>query len=246
MQWLKLNYKNPLMTICADKWLVREYLKTKGYEDLLCNVIMVIDKLDDFNLDLLPNQFAAKATHGSGWNLICESKKNINWFWWKKIMYIWLSNNIFWPGRELLYKNMKPRIIFEEYMNDFSGGLIDYKFFCFHGDIKFIQANKGRDTDNHAQNFYDLEWNILPFVKDLKPRPVIIITAPKNFHKMIEIASDLSKEFPFVRIDFYEVKNNVIFGEMTFFPKSGLPDFTVLDYDKILGDEIKLDKIHND
>jgi hypothetical protein len=240
LQWMKLNYHNPLMKTTADKWEVRAYLKEKGYGALLSTVISVHDTIKDFDVQKLPKNFVVKATHGSGWNLICTDKEKINWFWWKKIMHIWLTNNIFWPGREWPYKYMKPRLIVEEFLTDSSGSLMDYKFFCFNGKVKFIQANQGRETKEHAQNFYDLDWKILPFGKDLMPRPDIKIDAPINLHRMSEIAQDLSQDFPFVRIDFYEVKKEIIFGEMTFYPKSGLPDFTPAKYDLILGEYIHL------
>ena len=243
LQWMKLNYQNPLMTICADKWEVRDYLKKKGYGALLSNVISVHDTINDFQVEKLPKNFVVKATHGSGWNLICTDKEKINWFWWKKIMNIWLHNNIFWPGREWPYMSMKPRLIVEEFLTDISGQLMDYKFFCFNGKVHFVQANKGRETKNHAQNFYNLDWNILPFGKDLEPRPDISIEKPLNLIKMSEIAEDLSKEFPFVRVDFYEVNGKVIFGEMTFYPKSGLPDFTPIKYDAIIGDLLILPQL---
>ena len=204
LQWMKLNYQNPLMTICVDKWEVRDYLKKKGYGALLSNVISVHDTIKDFQVDKLPENFVVKATHGSGWNLICTDKEKINWFWWKKIMNIWLHNNIFWPGREWPYKNMKPRLIVEEFLTDTSGQLIDYKFFCFNGKVHFAQANKGRDTKNHAQNFYDLDWNILPFGKDLTPRPDITIVPPIKLKEMIA---------SFVKIrgrDFSNIKNLVL------------------------------------
>lgn len=240
LQWLKLNYHNPLMTICADKVGVREYLNQKGYGSLLNNIHAVYEKAADFKVEDLPEKFVLKATHGSGWNLICTNKRKINWWIWKKIMNVWLNNNIFWPGREWPYKNMKPRIVVEEFLKDSSGSLMDFKFFCFNGEVKFIQANKGRDTINHAQNFYDLAWNILPFGKDLKPRPDITIDAPTMLQEMATIAKDLSLDFPFVRVDFYEVESKIIFGEMTFYPKSGLPDFTPPEYDAILGGYLKL------
>ena len=236
MQWLKLNYHNPLMTVCADKYAVRDYLTKKGYGDVLGKVINVYENVDDIPLDTLPQKFVIKATHGSGWNLICTDKNKVNWFWWKKTLKIWLKNNIFWPGREWPYKNMEPRLIVEEFLTDSSGQLMDYKFFCFNGKAHFVQANKGRDTKNHAQNFYDLDWKILPFGKDLEPRPDIPIASPVTLNRMIEIAEDLAGDFPFVRVDFYEVEDEIIFGEMTFYPKSGLPDFTPAEYDKVLGD----------
>ena len=240
LQWLKLHYHNNLTTICADKYEGRHFLKEKGYGDLLNEIIAVYDTISELKVADLPNQFIIKATHGSGWNLLCTNKNKINWFIWKKIMNLWLTNTIFWPGREWPYKNMKPRLIVEKFLTDESGQLMDYKFFCFNGKAQFIQANKGRDTANHAQNFYDLNWNIQPFGKDLLPRPDIKINPPVQLNKMIQIAEDLSKDFPFVRIDFYEVETKIIFGEMTFYPKSGLPDFKPLEYDQILGDLLVL------
>ncbi|MDO8316021.1 MAG: ATP-grasp fold amidoligase family protein [Flavobacterium sp.] len=240
MQWLKLHYHNPLMTVCADKYEVRDYLVQKGYGDLLNEVIGTYDTIGQLNISELPSQFVLKATHGSGWNLICTDKSKINWWIWKKIMNVWLHNNIFWPGREWPYKKMKPRLIAEPFLKDESGQLMDFKFFCFNGKAHFVQANKGRDTAEHAQNFYDLDWKILPFGKDLEPRPDITIPAPFQLKKMAAIAEDLAVDFPFVRVDFYEVNQQIIFGEMTFYPKSGLPDFTPIEYDHILGDLLQL------
>lgn len=236
LQWLKLNLRDDRMTICADKYLVRGYLEKLGYRSILSKSINTIDNIKDLDINNLPNRFVIKATHGSGWNLIVKDKTKVNWWIWKKIMNIWLHDNIYWPGREWPYKNMKPRLIIEEYLEDKSGLLMDYKIFCFNGKAHFTQANKGRGTKDHAQNFYDNHWKILPFGKDLLPRPDINIEAPVNFEEMKKIAEKLAQPFPFVRVDFYEVNDKIVFGEMTFYPKSGLPDFTPKEYDKILGD----------
>ena len=240
LQWMKFNLQDVRMKQCADKYEVREYLETRNYGDLLSNLLAVYENIDDLDINNLPEKFVIKATHGSGWNLIVHNKNKINWWIWKKIMNIWLHDNIFWPGREWPYKDMKPRLIVEEYLEDKSGQLMDYKFFCFNGKAHFIQANKGRNTNNHAQNFYNLNWEIQPFGKDLKPRPDILIDAPVNLDKMAKVAEDLSRPFPFVRVDFYEVDNKVIFGELTFYPKSGLPDLTPIEYDTILGNLLEL------
>lgn len=241
LQWLKLNYHNPLMTVCADKYEVRNYLESKGYGHILNTVLGVYSSVEEIDLSKLPTRFVIKATHGSGWNLIVKDKAKVNWYMWRKIMNIWLHNNIFWPGREWPYKEMKPRLMAETFLTDGSGQLMDFKFFCFHGKVHFIQANKGRDTADHAQNFYDTSWILLPFGKDLEPRHDIRIDPPAQLTKMIRTAEDLSRDFPFVRVDFYEVENRIIFGEMTFYPKSGLPDFRPLDYDTNFGNLLKLD-----
>lgn len=240
LQWLKLNNRDERMTVCADKYEVREYLINKKYSGILSNTLAIYSSVAEIDLENLPDKFVIKATHGSGWNLIVNNKHKVNWWIWKKIMNIWLHDNIFWPGREWPYKNMKPRLIVEEYLEEKSGELTDFKFFCFNGKAHFIQANKGRNTNNHAQNFYDLNWKILPFGKDLKPRPDIKINAPVNLNKMIGIAEDLAEPFPFVRVDFYEVNSKIIFGEMTFYPKSGLPDFIPQDYDNVLGNYLTI------
>jgi len=235
-QWLKLNYRDQLMPRCADKWEVRKFIEEKGYVDLLNDVIAVYDDIADFKLEELPDRFVLKATHGSGWNLVCKDKNKINWMPWRFVMKSWLKSNIFWNGREWPYKEMKSRILCEKYLEDESGQLMDYKFFCFNGEPKFIQANKGRGTKQHAQNFYDLDWCLLPFGKDLKPIPGIEISKPACFQRMINIVKDLSAHFSFVRIDLYEVENRVLFGEFTFFPASGMPDFTPAEYDAFVGD----------
>jgi len=239
-QWLKLYYHNPLMVKCADKIAVRAFIKEKGYGHILNKVLTTYTTIADFNVKLLPNKFVLKASHGSGWNLIVKNKTKVNWLVWKKIMNSWLKNNIFWSGREWPYKHMKPGIICEQYLEDESGLLMDYKVFCFNGNPAFVQANKGRDTKKHAQNFYDKNWKLLPFGKDLTPMPNVHIPKPQSLKEMISIATNLSQEFPFVRVDFYEVNGKVIFGELTFFPKSGLPDFIPLAYDKIIGEMLTL------
>lgn len=240
MQWLKLNYHNPLQTLCSHKFEVRKYIIGKGFGHTLNEVILNLKDVNSLRVENLPNQFVAKASHGSGWNLICRDKSQINWFIWKKIFKNWLTNNIFWEGREWPYRNMEPSIVFEKYLEDESGALMDYKFFCFDGEVHFVQANKGRGTERHAQNFYDLEWNILPFGKDLVPLPDVDIPKPKLFDEMITMAKELSGDFPFVRVDLYETNKRIIFGELTFYPKSGLPDYTPSEYNSTIGDLLNL------
>lgn len=240
MQWLKLYYRNPLMPICADKLTVRDYISQKGYHDLLNDLLAVYDSIDQINLDKLPNQFVIKATHGSGWNLICRDKQKLNWFIWSKILKSWLESSLFWNGREWHYKDIKPKLICEKYLGDDQKGLNDYKIYCLNGKPRFLQANQGRGRKEHIQNFYSLQWEILPFGKDIPPNPDVKIQKPESLESMIHIATELSKPFPFVRVDFYEVSGNPKFGELTFFPASGMPDFIPSSYDKIVGDMLNL------
>ncbi|MDA3834979.1 MAG: ATP-grasp fold amidoligase family protein [Spirochaetales bacterium] len=242
LQWLKLHYRDPLMAQCADKYEVRKFIEEKGYADTLNEMIEVYDSIVDFDLDRLPDRFVLKATHGSAWNIICQDKGKINWIPYRLIMKSWLNHNIFWNGREWVYQGLKPRIICEKYLEDVSGQLRDYKLFCFNGEPVFVQVNQGRNNRRHVQNFYDLNWQLLPFGKDIAPSPDVEIPRPASLERMLAIAKDLAATFPFARVDFYDVQGRVIFGELTFFPASGMPDFVPQSYDAIVGKMLILPK----
>ncbi len=242
MQWIKLYYKDELMTVCADKYAVREWIKEKGYAETLNELYAVYENEKDIDIGKLPAKFVLKAAHGSGWNLIVNDKDKINWFLWRKIMRSWLSHNIFWAGREWVYSDIKPSIVCEKFLEDASGTLMDYKFHCFHGKPTFVQVNQGRGDESHVQNFYDLDWNLQKFGKDIIPNPKVKILAPKQLENMIKIAKDLSSTFLYARVDFYEVNNKIIFGEITFFPAAGYPDFRPEEYDLIWGKMLTLPK----
>ena len=139
LQWLKLNYRTPEQTICADKYEVRNYLTKKGYQNLLNGIIGVWEDVDKIDLSLLPNKFVLKATHGSSMHIIVKDKSKINWFVWKKIMKIWLKQNIYIDGREWPYKDIKPHIICEDFIDANGEDLKDYKIFMvdtFRMDFK--------------------------------------------------------------------------------------------------------------
>lgn len=240
MQWLKLYYRNELMELCADKHEVRKWIKNKGYKSLLNEEYYLYKSVSDINIDELPTCFTIKASHGSGWNLIVKDKNNINWYLWRKVMNVWLHSSIFWAGREWVYKNTTPSLTCEKYLDDGSGELKDYKIHCFNGEPKFIQVNQGRGSASAVQNFYDVEWNLQPFGKDIIHNENAIILPPSQLNYMLEIASDLSSHFPYARVDFYQVEGRVIFGEITFFPAGGYPDFKPSAYDKIWGDMLNL------
>lgn len=235
-QWYKLNRHSELMEQCADKYTVRQYIKDCGYGHLLNDLLGVYDSVDQIDLDKLPEKFVLKATHGSGFNLIVKEKGAVNWRRQKKMMRSWMRQDIYWSGREWVYKNLAHRIIAEKYLEDSSGGLLDYKFFCFNGKPSFMQLEVGRYTKDNTRNFYDTEWNLLPFGKDLPHNPDIHIEKPENFEEMKKIAEKLSKPFQFVRVDLYQVQGKVYFGELTFFPAGGAPDFIPGEYDGIIGE----------
>lgn len=239
LQWLKLFWRNDDMPICSDKYEVREYLSRHGYSELLNDLICEFDDMDHFDSASLPKQFVIKAAHGSGWNMIVKDKDKVNWFWWKRIMKSWLKQNLYWFGREWNYQNQKPRIIVEKYLEDDSGELRDFKIFCFNGNPQFVQIDENR-TSNHKRVYVDCEGKPLP-IKDSQAHGI-----PSQIHfsdvqkEMIQIAADLSKPFPHVRVDFYEQNGRIIFGEMTFFDGSGFYSFDPDEWDYTIGEMLEL------
>lgn len=240
MQWMKLHYRNDLMPVVGDKYTVRGYLVEKGYGYLLNDLIAVYDDVSQFNPKDLPGQFVLKASHASGWNLIVKDKSKIDWPIWRKHMAYWLTHDIEWNGREWHYARMKPRIVCEKYLEDESGALMDYKFYCFDGEPRFLQVNVGRGTAQSTQNYYDLEGNLLPFGKSQPHNPDLQFELPAHFDEMVRLARELTRPFPYVRFDLYEAKGRVYFGEFTFFPCSGMPDFIPAEYDAVVGEMLTL------
>ena len=242
MQWLKLNYRNPLMPVVGDKYAVRAYLEQQGYAHLLNELIAVYERAEDFNPKALPQQFVLKATHASGWNLIVKNRDKVNWWIWRKHIHYWLTHDIAWNGREWHYGEMTPRVVCERYLQDDSGGLMDYKFYCFNGEPHFLQVNVGRGELGSTQNYYTLDWQLLPFGKSQPHNPDAQVQRPAHFDEMVEAARALSKPFPYVRMDFYEANGRVYFGEFTFFPCSGMPDFIPIEWDARVGQLLHLPK----
>ena len=240
LQWLKLHDRDPLKMQCADKFLVREYVAKCGYEHLLNTLYGVYESIDQLTIEELPDKFVLKASHGSGWNLIVKDKKKINWFLWRLIMRVWLKQNIYWSGREWVYKNPQPRIIAEKYLEDETGELRDYKFYCFNGEPRFMQLEVGRHTGTNTRNFYDMDWKLMPFGKEIPHNSEIDVPCPNAFDEMKQIAKALSKPFSYVRVDLYQVYGKVFLGELTFFPAGGAPDFIPACYDEIVGNYLSL------
>jgi len=240
IQWLKLNYRNPLMTVCADKVEVHKYIEECGCGQYLNKILNVWTDVENIDVDSLPEKFVLKAAHGSSMNLIVDNKNEVSWFIWKKIMKLWLKQNIYIDGREWPYKHVKPRIVCEAFIETGGLDLKDYKFFCFNGEPKIIQVDGERFT-KHKRGFYDETWNYLPFQYsdyDLGYK----VDIPDKLEEMIELSRKISKPFPFARIDFYNIGDKIIFGEITFSPDSGFGVFKPCKYDEILGSYLKLPK----
>lgn len=239
LQWLKLFYRNDKMPVVTDKYDVHQYLTDLGYKDLLNDVIGVYSNANDINFDALPDAFVAKTTHGCSSNLICKNKKDLDWEKWQKIMNSWLKLNVYAFGREWNYKDIKPRIIIEKLIEH--QPLIDYKFMCFNGEPKYLQINNDLGGV-HYVDFYDIEWNRVDFTYNKFTKSNHVLEIPPQFEEMKALAKKLSAPFPYVRVDFYNPPGRIIFGELTFFPGSGLLPLVPLEnnYDELLGAQLDL------
>lgn len=240
LQWLKLYWYDPLATKCADKYQVRDYIKETIGSKYLNELLAVYDSVDEINLNELPNSFVLKATHASGYNIICKDKNKMNWKQEFKKMRRWLRINYYWSKREWVYKNIKPRIICEKYIEEVDiGELRDYKIFCFNGEPKLIEVDFHRFT-NHKRNIYDLNWNFMNVEIEHPSDPDAKIPRPINLDEMLRLSKILSKDFPHVRVDFYNVEDRILFGELTFFHESGMGKFNPPEFEEKMGAYIKL------
>ncbi|MCM1113998.1 MAG: glycosyl transferase [Clostridium sp.] len=241
LQWLKLYDRKPEYTKMVDKYESKKYAADIIGEEYIIPTLGVWDNVNDIDFDALPNQFVLKCTHDSGGLVICKDKSTLDIENAKNTLEHFLHRNFYSIHREWPYKNVKPRIIAEEYMEDESGyELKDYKFFSFDGNVKamFIATDRNAETET-CFDFFDRDFNHLPVLNG-HPNTTKEIHKPVNYEKMIELAEKLSKNIPQVRIDFYNINGKIYFGEITFFHWSGLKKFEPEKYDKIFGDWITL------
>ena len=235
LNYLKLHDTNPLYTMMADKYLVRDYIKEKIGEDYLIPLLGVWDKVEDIDFDLLPEQFVLKCTHDSASVIVCKDKSKINIAEVCSTLLKALNVNYFYPSREWPYKNIIPRIIAEKYMVDESGSeLKDYKIYCFNGNPYLIQVDFGRFT-KHERNLYDTNWNYIDKQIEYPKNPEIKINKPDKLNEMLEKAKVLSEGIPSVRVDFYSVNGKIYFGEITFYQEGGFAKFVPEEYEYELG-----------
>jgi hypothetical protein len=241
LQWLKLYDRNPAYIEWVDKYAVRQYIADRIGKEYLIPLIGVWDSPEEIDFDALPGRFVLKCTHDSGGVVICEDKKTFDAKGAREKLRRYMRKNYFWIGREWPYKNIRPRIICEQYMSGEAGGeLKDYKFLSFNGEVKCLFVCLNRDSKEGLNvDFYDLDWNAMPFERHYK-RSGQALLKPRNFDKMIALAQTLSKNIPFIRVDFYEADGKIYFGELTLYPGNGFEEFTPESYDDLLGSWIHL------
>lgn len=246
MQWLKLFDRNPEYTAMVDKYEVKQYVARIVGDKYIIPTLGVWDSFDQINFDSLPNQFVLKCTHDSGGVSICKDKNKFNIRRAKRKINNCLKRNFYYYAREWPYKNVKPRVIAERFIQSSNGaGLRDYKFFCFNGAPKFLYISEGLENHSTASiSFFDFNGKQLQFSrKDYKPFSCNTIELPDNFDKMIEIAQILCKSTTsnFSRIDLYNIEGTILFSEITFSPCAGFIPFEPEHYDEVIGNLLSLD-----
>jgi len=222
IQWLKLKGKMERFAPFADKYTVRDYVGRTIGAEYLVPLLGVWDSADAIPFDSLPGQFVLKVTTGCGFNLICKDKSKLDIEAAKAKLRGWLKEDFYRAEREPQYKPHVPRIIAEQHLQDDSGGLRDYKVHCSGGEPYVIQVDIDRFTGHKTQCF-DTGWqpinSLTPPIFSGSVKPV---ARPETLEKMLGLARRLSADFPYVRVDFYSVRNKVYFGELTFTPGSGV------------------------
>lgn len=243
LQWLKLYWRDNLAIICADKYEVRSFIEQNIGSQYLNDLYHIYHSVSEINIDELPNQFVLKGTHGSGFNIICTSKSNFDIKKEFSKIDLWLRLNYFYKGREWVYQSIKPRIIAEKYLSDKNGyPPMDYKIYCFNGIPRLVQVDIDR-FGRHKQNFYDCEWNFRDVHIWCENDKDMIIDKPNNFDEMIKISKILSKPFPHVRVDLYNLDGHILFGELTFFHLNGYMPFIDTELELEMGEWLDLSRI---
>jgi len=233
LNWLKVYDHNPLYTKLVDKYEVRDYVKKCIGEEYLIPLLGVWDDFDSIDFTLLPKRFVLKCTHDYGSVVLVNDKDTMNKKEIRNSINAELGYNFYYRGREWAYKNVKPRIIAEEYMCDENESLIDYKFFCFGGKVKLMFIATGRRKDLRF-DFFTPSFEHLD-IKNGVSQADVTPQKPVHYEEMIEIAEKLSKDIPNVRVDLYEINGKIYFSEMTFYHYGGMHMFEPYEMDVELG-----------
>src|SRR5690606_18779811 len=235
-------YRMPEQTKLVDKYAVKSYVKEKIGEVYTIATLGVWDSFDEIDFDQLPDKFVLKTTHDQGGVVVCVNKEIFDYNKAKKKLTYHLTRNFYLKFREWPYKNVKPRIIAEEFIGDGKSELKDYKFYCFNGEAKLLFIASGRGSRQTKFDFYDIDFNHLDIQRPNTVQAKEGNEIPENYTKMVELAEILSADFPHVRVDFYNLEGKIYFGELTFYTWSRMKPFYPKKWDYTLGEYIKLPK----
>ena len=248
LQWLKLHDRSPLYTKLVDKYEVKSFVGDLiGYEHII-PTLGVWDRFEDIDFSALPGQFVLKCTHDSHNFVICRDKAKLNVGAAKKKLTRALRRNYYLKYREWPYKDVKPRIIAEEYLEDESGFLTDYKFYCFNGKVDCVLTCFDRMSGDTKFYFFDRNWELKRYNKQGKEAPEgFTKPKPAGMDEMFDLAEVLGKASgaPFVRVDFYNVYGKIYFGELTLYPAAGFDTGRLPETDLLFGEMIDLNIVRS-
>lgn len=240
LQLYKMKYRNKNMLRCTDKYEIRGFIEEKGLSDILIPIVGIYNSVEEIHYSSLPQQFVAKTTDGGGGNqvFICKDKDKISEQYFFDKLNAWMNMpKSKQSGREWAYENHYPRrILIEKMIGNGKDDLIDYKFICFNGKVSYVYGITDRHVGVSAQfGIYDSNFNKLNVDRCDERHQEKILSKPKNYDKMKLVAEQLSKEFPHVRVDLYNINGNIYFGELTFYDGSGYMSFNPDSFDEELG-----------
>ena len=238
LNWLKLHDHNPLYNMLADKYEVKRYVSEKVGAQYVVPCYGVWENPKEIDFYALPDKFVLKTTHNSGGVVVCKDKSTFDISAANAFLQANVRRNYYPLGREWAYKDIKPRVLADKYIeNTGRDELLDYKFWCFDGEPKYVYCTvKNSDI---FENFYDIEFNPVDIDHGFR-RAVPEFQKPSGYDEMLMLARKLSEGIPFVRIDFFEAGGHVYFGEFTFYDWGGLRPFANLRMDEELGHLIKI------
>lgn len=240
LQWLKLYDRKPEYTVMVDKHAVKKYVADQIGDEYVIPTLGVWNSFDEIDFDSLPDQFVLKCTHDSGGLVICRDKKTLDIDSAKKKIEKSLKQNFFYRCREWPYKNVPPRIMAEQYMQDGdSRNLPVYKILNFSGEPRIIQVIQNDKTKNETIDYFDTRWHLLKMKQNF-PNSAIPMERPVCLSEMLDLARKLSKDLPVIRVDLYEVNGKVYFSEYTFYSDAGFAAFYPEKWDNILGNWISI------
>lgn len=243
IQWLKLHDRKPIYTTMVDKYAAKQYVGDIIGNQYIIPTLGVWDKVEDIDFNQLPNQFVLKCTHNSHCLVICKDKTKLNIQEAKRILSKGLNYQYFYKFREWAYKDVRPCIIAEKYLEDETGFLTDYKFYCFNGTADCVLTCFDRINGDTKFYFFDREWSLKRYNKMGKEAPEgFTKPKPDGIDKMFELADILAKAStaPFIRVDFYNVYGQIYFGELTLYPAAGYDLGRLPETDKLFGEKVKL------
>ena len=244
--WLKLNNHNPLITKCCDKFAVKDYVEEKIGPGHVIPTIASWDRAEDMDLSVLPDRYVLKVNWSSGYNIIVKDSSDVKEKQIRDKIQYWMQpqQNSYYQTFNWGYKNMKPVVYAEEYMEQLNGQLYDYKFYCCNGKARFLFIATDRaQKSTLTYDFFDMEFNHLDVIYGGRGHSKVKLEKPRFYDEMVRCAEILAEPFPFVRVDFYETEDNYYVGEMTFYSGGGILPFEPREWDEKFGSYIDLSKI---